>query len=283
MAALLAYGLWGFLPIYFILVRGTAPEEVLMHRILWSVPVGVVIIHMRKQWGDVYRAFTTPRTLLTLTVTAALIAFNWFTYIAAVQDGRVFETSLAYYINPLFSVMAGVFLLKEQLRRKQKVAVGLAAIGVSALVIYGGAVPVSGMVLATTFTLYSLLRKQADVGAMPGLFVETLIMTPFAMAFLGWLIMTTDTGIASGDPRLIALLIFAGPATIIPLLFFAISARLLALGTLGFLQFLGPTIQFFVGVADGEPFTLAHQICFSFIWAAAGLFAWDAWRHRGTS
>ncbi|MEM9421654.1 MAG: EamA family transporter RarD [Pseudomonadota bacterium] len=280
-AALLAYSLWGLLPVYFIFARSISSEEILTHRVLWSVPVGILIIHFRHQWGDVKRALTTPKTLVTLVATAVLIGFNWYMYIATVQAGRVFETSLAYYINPLFTVMAGVFLLKERLRKAQKLAVGLAAVGVILLVIYGGTIPYAGLALAVTFTLYGLLRKRADVGAMPGLFVETLILIPFAAIYLCWLINTTDTGIMSGDPGKVSLLLFAGPATVAPLLAFAIAARQLSLGTLGFLQFLGPTIQFFVGVADGEAFTTAHQLCFAFIWGAAGIFAFDAWRSQG--
>jgi chloramphenicol-sensitive protein RarD len=283
-AAVLAYTFWGFFPIYFIVLRGVASDEILAHRILFAVPVGAAIIWARRQWPEVRAGLASRKVVGILTLSASVIALNWLVYIIAVQSQRIFEASLGYYINPLMYVLAGVVLLNEKLRPAQTIAVALAAIGVLILTIYGGRFPTISLVLATSFTIYGLLRKRVGIGAMPGLFIETALLAPLALAYLlfviGWTGSAFGTGLAAGDMRLVALLAFAGPATVLPLLFFALAARRLTLATLGFLQFIGPTLQFLIGIIDGESFTRAHQLCFAFIWVAAAVFAFDAWRQR---
>lgn len=280
LSAVLAYTIWGFFPIYFILLRGVPADEILTHRILWAIPVGALIIGMRGQWAEVRRGLTSPKLVRTLLLSASIIALNWLIYIAAVQNERIFEASLGYYINPLIYVLVGVVVLGERLRQLQMMAVGLATVGVLVLTVYGGQFPAVSLLLAVSFTAYGYIRKQTDIGAMPGLFIETVMLAPIAALYLAWIISTRDTAAESADPAQWALLSFAGPATVVPLLFFAIAARRLTLATLGFLQFIGPTLQFVVGLIDGEAFTTAHQICFTLIWAAAGVFAYDAWRSR---
>jgi chloramphenicol-sensitive protein RarD len=267
--------MWGLLPLYLIALRSVGPDEVLVQRVLWSVPFGAAIIALRGQWQDVRAALGNRRVLLALVASASIIAVNWLVYIAAVQSGNIFQASLGYYINPLIYVLAGVVLLGEKLSRLQLIAVALATLGVVILTAYGGRFPTISLVLGVTFTLYGLLRKQTPVGAMPGLFIETLVLAPVAGAYL-LLFGTIEAPGFGTRPGLTLLLMAAGPITVMPLLCFAIAARRLPLSMIGFLQFIGPTLQFLIGVLDGEPFTRAHQLCFVLIWSAAAVFAADA-------
>ena len=278
LAAVAAYTMWGFFPLYFIALREVAASELLLERIVFAVPFGALIVLWRRQGAEVWRGLTSPRVLGVLTLSALFIAGSWLLYIVAVQSGRIFEASLGYYINPLIYVLVGVVVLGERLRRGQALAVGIAAVGVTILTFYGGSFPWISFVLAISFTVYGYLRKVVTIGAMPGLFIETLLLLPFALVWLTVMVRSGEAAIAGADPALFAALAFAGPATVLPLLCFAIGARRLTLATLGFLQFIGPSIQFLVGLWDGEAFTPAHAACFACIWTAAGVFAWDAWR-----
>lgn len=280
LSSLLAYTIWGFFPIYFFNLRGVPADEVLTHRIIWAVPAGMLIIHFRRQWPDVLKGLSSPKVLGILAAAAMTIALNWLVYIYAVQSQRTLEASLGYYINPLFYVAVGVVVMKERLRAGQWVAVALALIGVMVLTIYGGRFPLISLILASSFTAYGYLRKRVDIGAMPGLLIETLLLAPIALAYLTYLFVTGTPSFAAADWGGKAYLILAGPLTVTPLLFFAIGARRLTLATLGFLQFLGPTLQFVIALWDGEAFTRAHQICFAIIWLAVAIFATDAWRNR---
>jgi chloramphenicol-sensitive protein RarD len=275
LSAIAAYSMWGMLPLFLIALRGVGADEVLVHRVLWSVPFGAAIITARGQWADVRRALTSRPVALALAASATIIAINWLVYIAAVQSGNIFQASLGYYINPLIYVLAGVVLLGERLSKLQLAAVALATTGVLILTLYGGRFPTISLVLGITFTVYGLLRKQTPVGAMPGLFIETLLLAPIAVAYLAFFGTMQEVGF--GETRTLTLLLLAaGPVTVLPLLCFAIAARRLPLSLIGFLQFIGPTLQFLIGVIDGEPFTRAHQVCFVFIWTAAAVFAADA-------
>ena len=279
----LCYTAWGIFPLYFIALRGVDAPEILADRILFAVPFGALIIWARSQWGEVLTGLKTKKVMGRLCLSAGVISLNWLVYILAVQGGNTMQASLGYYINPLMYVALGVVVLGEKLRRAQVTAVILAAIGVLVLTIYGGEFPVISLILAISFTTYGYARKRVNIGAMPGLFIETVLLAPFAALFLAWFIGTHDSGIErglDGEPGLVALLALAGPFTVLPLLFFALAARRLTLATIGFLQFIGPTLQFIVAVLDGEPFTRAHQICFGLIWIAVAIFAADALRHR---
>ena len=276
LTALVAYILWGVFPVYFKLVQAVPPTEVLVHRIVWAVPFGALILHVRKQWPEVRQAFASPSTLFWLALAALFISANWFIYIWAVQQEEVLQASLGYYINPLMYVIVGVLFLKERLRRPQIVSVLLAAIGVSYLTIRGGQFPFVAVSLALLFTLYGVIRKQVAVGAMPGLFIETLLLFPFAMAWLGWLMTTQQAEFASGSVSISLLLVLAGPLTVVPLMMFAVAARRLTLTVIGFMQFIAPTLQFIVGIFYGEVLTPAHLVCFGCIWAAVAIFSVDA-------
>lgn len=279
LAAVAAYTMWGLLPIFLIALRGVSSDQVLVYRILFSVPFGAMILTARSQWPDVRQAMSSPKVMLALLGSSFVIALNWLIYIAAVQAQNIFEASLGYYINPLIYVIAGVVLLGETLTTAQKVAVALATIGVSILTLYGGQFPTVALVLAFSFTAYGYIRKMTPVGAMPGLFIETLILAPVALGYI-WILGPAGEPMFGTGLGVTLMLIAAGPITVLPLLCFAIGARRLPLSTIGFLQFIGPTLQFIIGLIDGEPFTLAHQLCFGCIWLAAGVFAYDAYRRQ---
>ncbi len=280
LAGIIAYTMWGVFPIYFKLTQNVPSLEILAHRVVWAVPFGAFIILARRQWKDVKIALAHKRTVALLTLAALVIAINWGLYIWAVQSEQIFQASLGYYINPLLYVLIGVMFLGERLHKLQIFAVILAAIGVLTLTIVGGQFPWIALVLAMSFTIYGVVRKQVAIGAMPGLFRETVILVLPALAYLIWLQSQGTLIFAHTDIKMSALLIFAGPLTVLPLLAFAYAARRLKLSTLGFLQFIGPTMQFFIGLLYGEKLSTAHLICFGFIWAAVALFVFDAFKRR---
>ena len=277
-AALCAYTIWGFLPIYFKAIEAVPSLEVLAHRIVWAVPFGALIIVATKQWAEVQRALTHRRTLALLALAAVFIAINWLVYITAVQRGQIFQASLGYYINPMIYVLVGVTFLRETLRRFQTTAVILAAIGVAVLTVSGGEFPLVSLTLAVSFTIYGVIRSRVVVGGMPGLFIETLILVLPSLGYILWL---TNSGVSSfraEDPAMMGGLMLAGPLTVVPLLCFALAARRLRLSTIGIMQFIVPTLQFLVGLAYGEQLTVPHAVCFTLIWIAVIIFSWDAWR-----
>lgn len=278
LAGLIAYSLWGVFPVYFKWIASVAPLEVLAHRVVWAVPFGLLIIVARRQLGEVRRALTHNKMLLWLGLAALCIAVNWLIYIWAVQNDRIFEASLGYYINPLLYVLVGVVMFGERLRRLQILAVVLATIGVGYLTIMGGAFPWAALSLASLFTAYGAIRKRVVIGAMPGLFVETVFLLPFALAWLLWMMAQGSMSFGNAGPGLSALLALGGPVTVIPLLLFAIAAKRLTLTTIGFMQFLAPTLQFGTGLYYGEVLTPAHLVCFSCIWIAVAFFSFDALR-----
>lgn len=277
-AALLAYTLWGFLPIYFKVVYAVPALEVLTHRIVWAVPFGALIIFLRRQWPEVRQVLEKPRTVGLLALSACFIAVNWLVYVIAVQTDHIFQASLGYYINPLMYVIVGVAFLGERLRRNQTVAVLLAGAGVTVLTVSGGVFPLISLILAVSFTIYGVIRSRVAVGGMPGLFIETLILLPLAGGYLAWITLEGSASFRGEDPAMMATLMFAGPLTVVPLLFFALAARRLRLSTIGIMQFIAPTLQFVMGVLYGERLTTAHAICFTLIWIAVILFSFDAWR-----
>lgn len=277
-AGILAYSLWGGFPIYFKLTASVSPLEILAHRVFWSLPFGALLIAYRHQWVQVWTAIKDRKTFLYLILAAILIAANWGIYIWAVQNDLIFQASLGYYINPLIFVVVGVVFLGDSLNRFQILAVILATIGVLVLTFYGGHFPFIAIVLALSFTIYGIIRKQINVGAMPGLFIEILVLFPFAVMFLYWLYHQGQMYFLSNQTRIDILLMLAGPITVVPLVAFSFAAKRLALSTIGFLQFIGPTGQFMLGLYYGEPLTPAHLICFSFIWLAVGFFVWGAYR-----
>jgi chloramphenicol-sensitive protein RarD len=278
LSALIAFFTWGVFPLYFIVVIDVGALEVLVHRIIWAVPFGALIIHLRHQWPEVISALKHRRTVWFLTLSAIVITGNWLVYIWAVQLEQIRQASLGYYINPLLFALVGVFLFGERLRTAQTAAVILAAIGVTYLTISGGEFPAIALFLGTAFVVYGIIRKQVAIGGMPGLFIETLVLLPFALCYLVWIMLTGEAAFSSSNPSLAVILLFAGPLTVIPLLFFALAARRLNFSTIGIMQFIAPTLQFAIAVANGEEITDAHIVCFALIWIAVTLFCIDAWR-----
>jgi len=277
-AGLIAYSLWGVFPVYFKIIESVAPTEVLAHRIVWAVPFGALILLFRRQWPEVRRALTDRTTVSWLGLSALFITVNWFIYIWAVQNARIFETSLGYYINPLMYVFVGVLFFGERLRSLQLAAVIFASVGVLVLTLSGGTFPWVAISLAVFFTAYGVIRKRVAIGAMPGLFVETVLLFPFAMVWMTWLLVAGQASFSTQDMSLAMLLLAAGPITVVPLLLFAVAARRLPLTMIGFMQFLAPTLQLLTGIYYGEKLTTAHQICFGLIWVAVILFSVDAIR-----
>ena len=273
---LLAYTMWGVFPVYFKWIESVAPFEVLVHRVVWAVPFGALIIMARRQWREVYNAITDRSMLAWLALAAACISLNWLIYIWAVQNERIFEASLGYYMNPLIYVAVGVFVLGERLRKLQVIAVVLAFIGVAYLTIRGGVFPWVAISLAALFTAYGVIRRQVAIGAMPGLFIETTMLFPFAITYLVVLMTSQQATFAAGDTGMSFLLMMGGPITVMPLLLFAISAKRLSLTVIGFLQFLAPTLQFLTGLYYGEVLSTAYLVCFGLIWAAVAFFSYDA-------
>ena len=277
-AGLICYLLWGVFPVYFKLVETVPAIEVLLHRVIWAVPFGALIIYLRRQWPEVRRALTHRVMLAWLMASAICISVNWYIYIYAVQTDQIFQASLGYYINPLIFVLAGVILFGERLRQPQLAAVVLAIIGVMVLTVSGGEFPAIALSLAVLFAAYGVIRKRVVIGAMPGLFVETVVLLPIAAVWLAALARGGDMAFGTSGTSMTALLLIAGPLTVIPLLFFAIAARRLTLTSIGFMQFLAPTLQFCVGLYYGEELTLPRTICFVCIGCAVVVFSVDAIR-----
>ncbi|WDI32449.1 EamA family transporter RarD [Hyphococcus flavus] len=274
--ATLAYVLWGVMPVYLKALSDVSALEVLAHRIFWSVPFGAIIISLRNQWAEVFAALTDRRVLVMLALSALAIALNWLIYVWSVLNERVLEASLGYYINPLMYVATGVFIMGEKLRRMQIISVALATAGVLTLTFGAGVFPFVSLALALLFTAYGYIRKTTNVGAMPGLFVEVLLLAPVALIYAIWLMSAGKAAFLSGSLSTDGLLLLAGPFTVIPLVCFALGARRLKLSTIGFLQYIAPTMQFFFGLYYGEPFTLYHGVCFGLIWLALAIFSVDA-------
>ncbi|WP_439102982.1 EamA family transporter RarD [Congregibacter sp.] len=273
---LAAYGLWGVFPLYFKLIETVTPTEILLHRIVWAVPFGALIITLRKQWSDVVSAFRDPRMIAWLALSALCISGNWFVYIWGVVNERIFEASLGYYINPLMYVAVGVMFFGERLRRAQLLAVLFATIGVLVLSVQGSGLPWVSLSLAALFTAYGIIRKRVAIAAMPGLFAETALLFPLAGAGLLWMMLSQRAEFAGAGAATNTLLLLSGPITVFPLLFFAVAARRLTLTTIGFMQFLAPTMQFLIAMYFGEALTTPRMICFGFIWAAVIVFSVDA-------
>ncbi len=270
---LAAYGWWGVMPIYFKLLAAVPPLELLAHRVIWAMGLLLLLARQQKALGQVLEALRTPRTLGLLAASTALIAVNWGLYIWAIVTGRILEGSLGYFINPLVNVALGVLVLRETLPRALVVAIGLAGCGVAWLTIAAGRPPWIALSLAFSFALYGLLRKTAPVGAVTGLAVETLLLTPLAVGYALWMHDQGRLVFGAAGTGVTLALVAAGPITAIPLLFFTGAARRLPLSTLGFLQYLAPSLQLLLGVfVYGEPFPLVRAVGFGFIWSGLAVF-----------
>jgi chloramphenicol-sensitive protein RarD len=274
-----AYLLWGVLPLYFKALAHVSPGEILGHRIVWSLLFLGVLATLWRRWPAIRAAIVDRRVLLTLMLTALLIAVNWLVYIIAVVTGHVLEGSLGYYLNPLVNILLGVFLLGEKLSRPQIFATCLAAAGVAVLAAGAGSALWISLTLAFSFATYGFLRKVAPVDSLEGLTIETILLAPLALAWILWLGTQGQGGFSDWSHATGILLVLGGAITAIPLLLFTAAAKRLPYSTLGFLQYIAPSLQFLSAVLlFGEPLTLAHMICFGAIWAALLIFTLDGWR-----
>ena len=274
-----AYLIWGFFPVYFKAFGSVPALQVVSHRIVWSLVFLLLLSFRPGRWDDIRRAMTDRRSRLILVTTAILIATNWLVFIIAVGHGQVLQSSLGYFITPFVSVLLGLIFLKEQLRRLQLVSLLLAATGVITLTLRYGSIPWTALILAVTFGSYGLLRKVVKTDALAGLTVETIVLAPVACAFLVYVAWRGEGSFLAGGLKINLLLVSAGVATSVPLLLFAAAARRLRLATIGFLQYITPTLYFLLAVAVyGEPFSSAHLASFLCIWAGLICYSWDAWR-----
>ncbi len=279
--ALAAFLMWGLAPIYFKEIDHIAALEILMHRVVWSCVLLVVIILVIKQWHKVKTVLLNTKLMLGLVVTSLLLGFNWGLFIWAVNNDHILDASLGYYINPLLNVLLGVLFLGESLRRMQLVAVGLAVFGVILQLISFGSFPVIAFSLASSFAVYGLLRKKMPVESLPGLLIESLIMLPFALLYWVFFVTSEQNTLYVTDLSLATLLVCAGVVTTAPLLCFIAASRRLTYTTLGFFQYLGPSLMFILAVAlYGEVFSMDRVITFAFIWSALALFSFDSYRNR---
>lgn len=276
-----AYAVWCLFPLYFALLHEVAAFEVVVWRLLFTLPFCLLVILATRQGAALRTALTTPRIVGALALSGLLIGTNWLTYVIAVMDGHVLAASLGYYINPLVNVLAGTLFLREKLTRRQWIAVGLAAIGVALLA--QGALATLGisLLMAFSFAGYGLVRKLTPVDALPGLTVETIVLLAPALGLLAWQA-AEPAGLAMGTSlRLDLLLACAGPLTAIPLMLFASAARKLDFAVLGFIQFVTPTGLFLLGIFYfGEPLRPIQLVCFVFIWSAIAVFCWDILSRR---
>jgi chloramphenicol-sensitive protein RarD len=271
-----AFLFWGLSPIYWKALGAVPASEVLAHRIVWSMALLVAMLVARRRGRELLAAVRRRRTLATLVVTTALIAVNWYVYIWAMAAERVLEASLGYFINPLVNVLLGVVFLRERLSRPQAAAVALAAVGVAVLTIEVGRVPWVALILAASFGVYGLLRKTVDAGPQVGLAIETALLTPLTLLWLGRLHSAGGGAFGSGGLATDLLLAGAGAVTVVPLVWFTQGARLLPLSALGLIQYLAPTIQFLLAVlVYREPFSTTHLAAFAVIWAGLAVFTWD--------
>lgn len=278
-AAIVCYLIWGIVPLVFQAMGrlGISPFEILANRTVWALPWAFAFVVIARQGGEVRRVLRDPRTLAWLALSSLLIAGNWGLYIWAVNSGRVLETALGYYINPLLGMLAGAWLFHERIDRLGLVAIALAVLGVAVQAVAVGGLPVVSLALAVSFGGYGIVRKRVSASAQTGLLIECLLLAAFGLAYVIWL-QTTGVGhLGKGLPAT-AWLLACGPVTAVPLVLFSWAARRIPLSSLAFLQFLGPTGSFVIGVAQGEAFSPLRALSFLFIWGGAVVFAYAAWK-----
>lgn len=284
-AALGAFFIWGLLPFYLKQLHDTPAVQIMAHRVVWACLFVFGYLAFKGEIGKVRAALADRSARRWLAASATLMSVNWLIYVWAVTSGHVIESSLGYFINPLVSVLMGVFLLKESLNRTQWIAVGIAALGVLWLTVQVGHPPWISLALALTFGSYGLIRKKVAVDSVAGLGVETLLIAPFMLAWLLWCTQAGTLSFGAHDRLLDGLLIASGAVTAVPLVLFAYGVRRVPLSTIGLLQYLGPTLQLLTGIfVFHEPFTETRAIGFGLIWAALAVHAaegfWRSWRSK---
>ena len=279
-----AYALWGAFPLYWPLLEPSGAVEILAHRIVWSVVVMGLLIALLRRTRALRDVLRDRRTTVLLVVAAITITFNWGTYIYGVNSGRVVETSLGYFINPLVTVLMGVLVLGERLRPPQWWALAVGFVAVVVLSVDYGRPPVVALVLAFSFGTYGLAKKSAGVGAFESLTFETAVLAPVALGYLVWLGAAGQAHFTSEGPGHVALLVASGVVTAVPLLCFGAAATRVSMTALGLLQYIAPVLQFLLGITLlGEHMPTGRWIGFALVWLALVVFTVDAIRHRRRS
>ncbi len=276
----LSFAMWGGFPIYWKLLGGTPPLEILAHRVVWAFVFCIVLLTLLKKWAWVGTLRANPRLLWVMLGSTITVSINWFVYIAAVNSGHVVEASLGYFINPFVSIAAGVLFFREHLRKAQWLAIAIAAIGVVYLAVVSQAFPWIGLVLAFSFGVYGVLRKIAPLGSLEGLTFETALIFPFALGWLIWCAWNGSGSFITDGAWTTFFLIMAGAVTAIPLLLYAAGARAITLTQLGILQYIAPTLQFLLGVLlYHEPFDGTRLIGYALVWLALAIYAIEGALH----
>jgi len=272
-AGIICYLIWGVIPLAFqqMGAHGADPWEILAHRSMWGVVWAAGLVILARQSSQILAVLRDPRTFGFLVLSSLVIATNWVTYILAVNNGRTLDAALGYYLNPLLNMAAGAWLFREKITRIGFVAIGLAVIGVVIQTIALGHAPWISLILACSFSLYGIIRKRVSADAQTGLFIECLILSVPALAWVIW-IQLSGQGHFGQDWTTSLWLLFSGPLTVIPLMLFSWAARRMPLSTMGFLQYIAPTMVFVIGMIQGEPLSLLRGISFGFIWAAVAVF-----------
>ena len=284
-----AFIAWGLLPAYWKLLQGMPALEILSHRVVWSFVFVAVLLTNSRQWRSLLRALSTPKLAAALLLSTLFITTNWFLYIWAVTHNHILDTSFGYYINPLFSVLLGVVVMRERLNRLQWAAVGIATLGVAVMAWHYGRLPWIALTLSVTFGVYGLCKKMTPVDSIIGLGIETGLLTPW---LFGYILFRQAHGVGAFgtvSPAITALLVFAGIVTFLPLYWFAQAAKFIPLSHVGFMQYFSPTIALILGVfVYQESFSRAHLVGFSCIWCALILYSlshsqtWQAASKRAT-
>ncbi len=274
--AIAAFGFWGLAPIYFKQVASVAPTEVLAHRVIWSVLVLVVFLSLGKQFSQIKPLFRDPVKLKWLILSSLLVSTNWLIFIYAVSIGQILEASLGYFINPLISMLFAALFFSESISQKQSTAIGIALLAVIIQIILLGKLPLISLGLAITFALYGAVRKKVHVPSLSGLFVETILILPLAIGYLWYLWNTGEIAFGAGDGYITLMLALAGIITVLPLLWFNAGTIRLKLGTIGMLQYIGPSVAFLVAIfLYDEAISSAKLFTFVLIWVALSLYTYD--------
>ncbi|MCQ0968986.1 EamA family transporter RarD (plasmid) [Paracoccus sp. TK19116] len=271
--AVATYGLWGFLPLYMKALQVVPPTQIIVHRVLWSLPIAFAVLWVQHRARDVLQALRQPRLLAMAALTAALISVNWLIYVWAIVNDHALQAALGYYINPLFSIFLGWAMLGERLNRPQVAAIVLAATAVAILTWEAGSLPLVSLGLTFSWGFYAYFKRSLPLGPTQGFTLEVILLMPIALAYLAWV---TANGTSAFDDSwtLALLLIGCGPITAVPLLMYATAAKLVRLSTMGVLQYIAPTMIFLTAVLIfGEPFDGAKRIAFPLIWAALVIYS----------
>ena len=274
--ALSAYLLWGFLPLYMKAMQTIDPVEIIAHRVFWSLPVAAILLWILGRTKDIVPTFKSPKKLGILAITATIISVNWGIYVWAISVERTLETAMGYYINPLITVAMGAVFLGDRFTRPQMLALAIATLAVLLLTIKGGFFPWISLVLAFSFATYGFLRKTVDVGPTQGFLVEVMLLSPLALVYILWQ-QASGQGVFFESNWHTLILMGCGPVTAIPLILYAFGAKGLKLSTIGLMQYIAPSMIFFIGIfVFKEPFGFWQGVAFAMIWLALAIYSWSA-------